>query len=108
MWQEIILHGLANALWVVGFWAAALPGQILDPIATWLAGDSKAIPAIDGHAPQWITKPLFECPQCMCSLHGILWWSIFQPFPLILLPVYVVCLSGLLKVVTILVLNKDY
>lgn len=108
MWTEVILHGLANALWIIGVWNAALPGQVLDPIATWFAGDSKAMPAIEGHVPDWINKPLFLCPMCMASVHGALWWMVFHPTPLILLPVYVVCLSGLLKVVTILVLNRDY
>jgi hypothetical protein len=108
MWQEIILHGLANSLWIVGVYNAALPGQILDPVATWMAGDSKAVPPIEGNIPDWINKPLFLCPMCCASFHGAVWWAVFQPFPAILLPVYIVCLSGFMKVVTILVLNRDY
>ena len=106
MWPEIT-HGFLNALWIIGIWNAALPGQILDPIATWMAGDSKSVPPIEGNLPDWINKPLFLCPMCQASVHGLLWWLMFKPVPLMLLPVYIVCLSGFMKGVVILVLDKD-
>jgi hypothetical protein len=107
MWPQVILHGFLNALWILGIWNAALPGQVLDPIATWMAGDSKAVPPIEGHAPDWINKPLFLCPMCMASVHGTLWWLIFRPVSFWALTVYIVCLSGFLKAIAILVLDKD-
>jgi hypothetical protein len=103
----ILLMGAINALWIVGVWNAALPGQVLDPIATWMAGNSKVTPPIEGHLPDWINKPTILCPMCMASFHGILWWCLFIRESWHLLPFYVVCLSGLMKVLTILVLNKD-
>jgi len=94
-----IVFGILNALWILGVFTAAEPGQILGPIATWMAGDSEAVPFKPRRFPEWITKPLFDCVYCMASLHGIAWWLIFQPFPLQLLPFYVVCLCGLLKLI---------
>lgn len=107
MWEKVILHGFLNALWIIGVWNACLPGQVLDPIATWMAGNSKEVPAIEGHLPDWINKPLFLCPMCMASFHGTLWWLMFHQVPFLILTVYIVCLSGLMKAVAILILNKD-
>lgn len=110
MWETVawyILMGLLNALWIVGVWNACLPGQILDPIAAWMAGDSRAMPPIEANLPSWVTKPLFECPMCAASIHGIAWWLLFCEGPLFLMPVYVVTLSGFMKLVSILVLDKD-
>lgn len=105
---EIILHGMFNALWIVAVWNLFLPGQLLGPIGDFLAGNSKVVPVIEPHAPDYVTKPLFECPRCQASLHGVLWWVMFQHVPWYLLPVYVVCLSGLMTIVTITVLSKDH
>jgi hypothetical protein len=105
--EYVIILGVFNALWITGVWNAALPGQILDPIATWMAGDGHALPPIKGWAPDYLNKPLMTCPMCMASIHGTLWYFLFQMGPWYIWPFYVVCLSGLMKVVTILILNKD-
>lgn len=113
MWPQGMIHDHAflfaglNILWIVGCWNAALPGQILDPIATWMYGDGRAVPPIKGNAPDWISKPLFLCPMCMASVHGTLWWFVFNMGSVWFWPVYVVCLSGVMKLITILILNKD-
>lgn len=106
-YEYLFLIGAFNMLWITGVWNAALPGQILDPIVTWMAGDGHAIPPIKGWAPDWINKPLWTCPMCMASFHGVLFWLFFQPVTLLLLPIYVVCLSAAMKILVILVLNKD-
>jgi hypothetical protein len=103
----IILIGLLNVTWIIGVWSSCLPGQILDPIATWMAGDSHAVPPIEGHIPDWINKPLLTCPRCMASFHGVLWWCLFVREDWLLLPFYCVSLSGVMTAVTILVLNQD-
>lgn len=102
-----ITMGFLNALFVVGVWNAFLPGQIMGPIGDWMAGNSKSMPPLKGHFPDWINKPLFMCPPCMSSIHGVTWWIVFQMGPWYFIPVYVVCLSGLLKCVSILILDKD-
>lgn len=107
MHDHTLLFAALNMLWIVGVWNAALPGQILDPIASWMAGDSHAVPPVEGNAPDWINKPLFLCPMCMASVHGTLWWFMFNMGSVWFWPVYVVCLSGAMKLITILVLNKD-
>jgi hypothetical protein len=92
-----IIFGCLNALWILGVFTSAEPGQILGAPAEWMAGNaSKGKPR---RVPEWITKPLFDCPYCQSSFHGILWWLIFRPFPLQLLPFYVVCLCGLMKLI---------
>lgn len=92
-----IIFGCLNALWILGVFTAAEPGQILGSIAEWMAGNSeKGKPRM---VPEWITKPLFDCVYCMASLHGIAWWLVFRPFQLVLLPFYIVCLCGLLKLI---------
>lgn len=102
-----IVHGVLNALEVIGVWNAFLPGQIMGWLGDKMAGNTKVMPPIDRTVPDWITKPLFECPMCCASVHGIAWWAIFHHIPLVLLPVYIVCLSGTLKLIAILVLDKD-
>ena len=35
---------------------------------------------------KWYHKPLWGCPPCMSSVHGVLLWFIFQPVTLWELP----------------------
>lgn len=104
--KEIILHGIFNALWILGVWNLFRPDEMLGEIGDFFAGSKER--GMERILPWYISRPIFECAPCMASFHGVLWWLLFHPFPLILLPIYIVCLSGFLKVVTILVLNKDY
>lgn len=104
---ETLTSSVLNALWIIGVWNAFLPGQILGELGDFMAGNTKVIPPIERNLPTWFTKPLFECPMCCASFHGALWWLLFQPVPWYLLPIYVVCLSGFMKIISILVLDKD-
>lgn len=104
--HALLFAGL-NILWIVGVWNAFLPGQILSPIGDLLSGNNKAPIPFDGMAPEWVTKPLYECPMCCASVHGTLWWFVFGMGSVWFWPVYVVCLSGAMKIIAILVLNKD-
>lgn len=46
--------------------------------------------------PEWIRKPLFECPPCMSSIHGTTAFSLFHhDLNLLLLPIFCFCLCGL-------------
>lgn len=45
--------------------------------------------------PEWVNKPLFDCPYCLSSVHGsILFWIFLSSYPLIMWPVFVVCCTG--------------
>jgi|SRR3954468_22220696 hypothetical protein len=104
---DLIFLILGNALWICGVWHAALPCQILDPIATWMAGNSKSFPPMEGHVPEWINKPLLTCPICMASVHGTAGWFVFGQGPLWHWPIYVVALSGLMEIVALLILDRQ-
>lgn len=104
---KTVLMGMLNALFIIGVWNSMLPGQILGPLGDWMAGNSKTTPLLEGHVPDWINKPLFLCPMCQASLHGVTWWIVFQMGPWFFIPVYVVCLSGIMKLIVIHSLNHD-
>lgn len=45
--------------------------------------------------PEWVNKPLFDCPYCMASIHGSIFFFIFlSSYPLFMWPVFVVCCTG--------------
>lgn len=103
--EYLLLIGFFNTLWIVGVKNAFDHGQAFGALGDWMAG-SKARHQ-KAHLPEVVTKPLIVCPPCMASFHGVLFWLIFQPVPWYFLPLYVVCLSGLMKITSILILNKD-
>lgn len=46
--------------------------------------------------PEWINKPLFNCPMCMSSLHGTAFFILFLwGYPVHLWLIFIVCLTGL-------------
>lgn len=60
---------LLNSFWCIGFHILlAFDFSILRPIGYRL---EKAL-------PDWMLKPLFTCPICMSSVHGLLFLSFFQ------------------------------
>lgn len=106
--EKILLFGFLNTLWITGFWHAFRPGEIFGKIGDLLEGDPRAIPVPEkGLTPNYLNKPFFVCPKCMASIHGTFWWFLFDMGPWYLLPFYVVCLSGLMVWVTVLILSKD-
>lgn len=44
--------------------------------------------------PSWLSKPLFDCPPCMSSVHGTLVYLIFYPEGVFLWFFYIVVLCG--------------
>jgi hypothetical protein len=100
-----IVFGFLNLLWIAGVWNATASDQVLGPIADWMSGSESR--GWERHVPEWLTKPMYDCPPCMASVHGSLWWALFQPFSFWLLPFYIVCLSGAAKILVILLLPKD-
>ena len=55
------------------------------------------IPKYLGKLPNWVTKPMYDCPPCMASIH---WWPYLVFYGLTVdqlkfIPVYILALSGM-------------
>lgn len=91
-WSKLFL----GCLLIVGIWNAFGKGMVFERLGDYL------------HAalPKYARMPLYDCPMCMASVHGSwlwlgfggswLWW-----------PIFVVALSGTMKLVAIEFLNRD-
>lgn len=55
--------------------------------------------------PKWATMPLFECPMCMASVHGTWLWLVTGG-EWLWLPIFILALSGAMKLVTNALLNS--
>jgi hypothetical protein len=42
----------------------------------------------------WICKPLFDCPPCMSSIHGVIFGIIFYGVSIKVIP-FIICLCGI-------------
>lgn len=55
--------------------------------------------------PKWISKPLFDCPPCMAGVHGTwIWFLTGGAWPW--LPVFIMALSGAMKLITVTFLDR--
>jgi hypothetical protein len=52
---------IVNALFIVGLHLATGEDMIFNKPALW----------VESKVPYWMTKPLFNCPTCMASVHSI-------------------------------------
>ena len=75
-------------LWIIGVWNAFKKGMIFGTWGDWLYDWNEIV-----------SKPIFACPPCMASLHGILIWGATGGEWPLLLP-FIVCLSGAMKILT--------
>jgi len=82
---ELIL----NALWILGFSKLFEAGMIFEEIDVWIMTKLN----VNHH---WLLKPVYACPPCMSSIHGLI-GAVFFGIPFILIPVYIVMLAGLLS-----------
>ncbi len=71
-----------------------IPAEVIDnPNGhTWF-GD-----VLDDRIPEWLSKPLYDCPPCMASIHGTWVWLITGG-ELTGLPIFIISLCGLNKLV---------
>lgn len=83
--KEWILYLILNSLWIWGFHALFAKEMILERVGDWLCD----------RLPEWITRPVFDCPTCQSSIHGTLVYFLFVNTGLLMWPVYCVCLCGL-------------
>lgn len=94
---EFILWLLIGVGFITGVWNTLLPGEIFGKIGDWM----------HKNLPEWMNKPLGLCPICMPSIWGSAMYFTYVGMGWKLWPLYVVALSGVMKIVTILVLNHD-
>ena len=105
---ELLLLITCNSLLIVGFYKSTLydgwEGDEITPsgnddhewrmILWWVRYYGLAL-------PMWIQKPLFRCPVCMASIHGIIPYTllIFEmglpEWYMMLLPFYTLALAGM-------------
>lgn len=72
--------------WIWGINYAFKPGEILGQPGDW----------IRNNWPSWLVTPLFDCPYCMSSIHGtVFFWFFLSDYEWYLWPVFVVSLTGI-------------
>ena len=72
--------------WIHGFHFLFLQGEIFYSVWNW----------IDNRMPEWFMKPVFDCPYCMASVHGTLFYFLFcNDNPIYMWPIFCVGLCGL-------------
>jgi len=104
--MHIIITLLLNALLIVGLHVATYHGNILGFLRDPSEYDEGLGFSRNGTIkkphwntlPDWLKKPLYDCPTCMASVHSTYFYWYFVPFSgttLLEYPFYIVCLSGL-------------
>lgn len=76
---------LINSLWCVGFHVL----MTYDFSIFHSLGNK-----LEFHLPEWIVKPMFTCPPCMASIHGLLFALPYYHLSVIV-PIHLVCLCAL-------------
>lgn len=88
---EFIIYILITSAWIWGVNCLFSEGHLLEA-----TGD-----VLWEALPEWICKPLFNCPACMSSVHGLIWFFVGIPFcfndtlPIGQLIPFLICLCGL-------------
>jgi hypothetical protein len=59
-WARLIL----TCFWCMGVWTLFDKGMLLGRLGDYLAAKW----------PEWARKPTFDCPACMASFHGTIFW----------------------------------
>ena len=81
--MSFFTHILLTVFWIYGVNCVFAEGFIFERVGDWIAD----------RVPQWVTKPLFDCPACMSSVHGTISFFIFNG-DFMLWPVFCVCVCG--------------
>jgi hypothetical protein len=115
---DFILLLILTSLWCFGFRALFQEDMIFEKIGDKLWGEEKyytidkATKVKKGLLPEWICKPLFQCPPCMSSIHGTYaFFSLFDHHHINILDTvslwvaFCVCLCGLNYLITKIVLE---
>lgn len=75
---------LFASLWCLGVYCIFSPNYILGRVGDFMRNE----------LPRWMAKPLFDCPPCMASFHGLMFCFFYSLSPFEFVP-FVICLSGL-------------
>jgi hypothetical protein len=84
-----------NSLYIYGIYFATSyePDQKGEPV------EKNVLWFLSYYSIRWfgvfLSKPLFICPPCMASVHGIYFFILFSNYNLIYLPFYCLILCGL-------------
>jgi hypothetical protein len=90
----VFLASFIALLFLTSLWSWGVHAFFeLTGIELWFRGVDSIPPIIP--LPEWIRKPLFECPPCMSSLHGTIAFFIIGDFSIYFWPVFCFCLCGL-------------
>jgi len=81
---DFILLLIIGSLWIWGVFAAFDEGNIFWPIRK----------SLEDLGCEWWLKPLFGCPYCCASVHGLV-ISLYHYGPSLVIIPYIVCLCGL-------------
>lgn len=81
---EFVLQILVVGMWCWGFYNAFRDGEIL-------GGPGKLMRKT---LPEWLSKPTFDCPICQASIHGTIWFLIFNEWSFIPWILFIVSVSG--------------
>ena len=66
---DLLLLMLFNAFLINGIYLSTGQDMVFERPARW----------IEGKVKYWVTKPLFNCPTCMASVHSILpYWYLHE------------------------------
>lgn len=96
MTTEFWLRLACGILWILGVWTAFKPKMILGWLGDWTEFLLKSV--FSKEAAEYTVKPLFRCPPCCASFHGILVWFATGGELLGLFP-FIVCLCGAMTLV---------
>lgn len=81
---EFFCYLLGASLWIWGVYAVFDSKHLLGRIASW----------IEAKTSTTFCRPLFLCPVCMSSAHGITWGLILFGLSFQIIP-FIICLAGL-------------
>lgn len=80
----IVMFVTLAFIWGLNY--ACRSGEIFGDPADWMRA----------HAPKWINTPLFDCPYCMASVWGTIFFVVFLwGLPWYLWVIFCFCLTGL-------------
>ncbi len=82
---ETFQYLVFNSLFIIGLHKITREGMLLEKAGTW---------AVKILGEFW-SKPVTECPPCMASVWGLLFYFIFVQGGVVLLPFYLLTLVGL-------------
>jgi len=85
MFAEIFLYLAFNCLLIIGLHKITREGMLLEKVGTW---------SVKYFGSFW-SNPITECPPCMASVWGILFYFLFVNAGFLILPFYLVALAGL-------------